>query len=238
MRGKITFIISLFVFILPLFILQCSDDDQDASPLTLAEATHKVLAEVLDNDLDSLLFYRHPDKIMPGAEFEYLYGGAPDVPYIVEKASWFFFIDDLPGARWVHPCRWILVPENGGDIEITDEQWPPEVQLDMLLYYTLDTATNLVISSIIYDSLDFKDLYYSTSIIAAGVSIGYPSGGSYTAVRDSWFFFIDDHPGLDYAHPVRYVFVEIWGGETQIYNEQFPPDIQLEMYPEFTAIEP
>ena len=74
MRGKITFIISLFVFILPLLFLNCSDDDQDASPLTLAEATHKVLAEVLDNDLDSLLFYRHPDKIMPGAEFEYLYG--------------------------------------------------------------------------------------------------------------------------------------------------------------------
>jgi len=230
MRNKLTLYALLSFFTLSVIILSCSDDEQTASPITLAEATHKVLTDVLDNDFDSLLFYRHPEKITSGTEFRYYPSGEPDPAFIVDEASWFFFVDDVPGARWAHPCRWILVAENGGAVQITDEEWPPGFFDEMEMYYTLDTATKKVVASIMFDSLEYKDLYYSTNLIAAGQAITNPTGGNYTAPANSWFFFIDDLPQAFYAHDCRYVFIEVWGGADSVINEQWPPDIHLEMY--------
>jgi len=230
MRNKLTLFTVLSFFTLSVIILSCSDDDQTASPMTLAEATHKVLVDVLDNDLDSLLFYRHPDKILPGTGLAYYFGAEPVPPYIVDEASWFFFVDDVPGARWMHPCRWILVAENGGAVDITDEGWPPDFWDDMSLYYSLDSATQIVISAIMLGDLDTKKLHYSTNVIGAGQAVTNPTGGNYTAPANSWFFFIDDLPEAFYAHDCRYVFIEVWGGADSVINEQWPPDIQLELH--------
>ena len=39
--------------------------------------------------------------------------------------NWVFFIDDLPIANWVHPCRYIFMDANTGEYMIIEEEWPP-----------------------------------------------------------------------------------------------------------------
>jgi hypothetical protein len=48
-------------------------------------------------------------------------------PYLVyteiEKPTWFFWIDDLPYAKYAHPNRFVFIDAQTGDIVIQDEQW-------------------------------------------------------------------------------------------------------------------
>jgi len=227
MHSKIYYLGSIILMILIAAFVACDDDDETAVPLNLDEATHKVLADVLDNNLDSLLFYRYDSLITP-ADFII----APKQAFAPDDDSWFFFVDDAPGDRWAHPCRWIFVNSLNGDVTTIDESWPPENLDDFTLYYTRDLAVEKVISDIMFDSLESKDLYYTPGIIQAGRRITNPYGGSYEAEKDSWFLFIDDLPEAFYAHDCRYVFVEIWGGDATVYDEQWPPELELIQYEE------
>jgi len=226
MHSKIYYLGSVVLVILIAVFVAC-DDDETAVPLNLDEATHKILADVLDNDLDSLLFYRYDSLITP-ADF---ITGAKQA-FAPDDDSWFFFVDDAPGDRWAHPCRWIFANSLNGDVTIIDETWPPENLDDFTLYYTRDMAVEKVISDIMFDSLETKDLYYSPGIIQAGRRVTNPYGGSYKAEKNSWFLFIDDLPEAFYAHDCRYVYIEIWGGDESVHDEQWPPELELIQYEE------
>lgn len=39
--------------------------------------------------------------------------------------SWCFFIDDNPMANWAHPCRFVFVNPETGDLEIIKNNMPP-----------------------------------------------------------------------------------------------------------------
>lgn len=39
--------------------------------------------------------------------------------------SWCFFIDDNPMANWAHPCRFLFVNPETGDLEIIKNNMPP-----------------------------------------------------------------------------------------------------------------
>gem|GEM_PF-1721203 len=229
MNQKVFFLGGLILIIIFAIFIGCSDD-QNASPLDLNEATQKVLSDILHNDLDSLAFYRYPDRLPSGAEVGYYQDPQPTEPYKASEPSWFFFIDDAPGMRWAHPCRYIFVPASGSKISVINEQWPPDIYDALNLYYDLDTAIQTVISDILFDSLALKDLYYAPNILAPGTKIVRPSGGQIILEKYSWFIFIDDLPGAFYAHPCRYVLLELWGGKISIYDEQWPPDLALELY--------
>lgn len=41
--------------------------------------------------------------------------------------------------------------------------------------------------------------------------------------KPSWFFWVDDAPGEDFAHPTRFVLVELASGEAIAYPEQWWP---------------
>ena len=49
----------------------------------------------------------------------------------VAKDSWFFFVDDAPGANWEHPARFILVEKGSGKIKSIPVTTPPRELLEM-----------------------------------------------------------------------------------------------------------
>ncbi len=49
----------------------------------------------------------------------------------VKNASWFIFADDLPGANWTHPCRYILIQPGSQEMHIIEHRRPPEMIKNM-----------------------------------------------------------------------------------------------------------
>jgi hypothetical protein len=45
----------------------------------------------------------------------------------IEDETWFFWIDDAPGAYFVHPNRFVFVPASGGEITVQEQEWWPEL---------------------------------------------------------------------------------------------------------------
>jgi hypothetical protein len=43
----------------------------------------------------------------------------------VPSSSWVFFVDEMPKAYWEHPCRFIFVSKNQGNISYTKSMLPP-----------------------------------------------------------------------------------------------------------------
>ncbi|MEW5922924.1 MAG: hypothetical protein AB1746_02965 [Candidatus Zixiibacteriota bacterium] len=207
----------------------CTDDPK-ASPVGIDEAAQKVLSEILNNDLDNLALYRNPVKMEAGIEIGHYTDPQPDELYKVTEPSWFFFIDDNPGMDWAHPCRYILVPYSGDKPRVIEEQWRPDIYDALEKYYNLDAAIQTFISTVLFDSLALKDLYYSSHILPKNTRITEPSDTGIVVEDFSWFLFIDDDPEAFYAHPCRYVLVTLWGGEISIFDEQWPPDMALELY--------
>ncbi len=60
-------------------------------------------------------------------------------------------------------------------------------------------------------------------------------GGKYSVSGPVWFVFLDEFPDALYGHEVKYIFVDSFTGETAVYEESFPPDINGEDI--FTAAE-
>jgi len=47
------------------------------------------------------------------------------VPTAPDSPSWFFWIEDAPGALFVHPTRFVLVRRSDGALTVQDQEWWP-----------------------------------------------------------------------------------------------------------------
>jgi hypothetical protein len=115
-------------------ILLSSCGDSGAEPaaknLSFEEAAQLVLDEVvqpdgLDHEVivfgwpetltadDELTVYAAEDLTTPGETIE------------VEEESWFFWIDDAPGAYFVHPNRYVIVSVEEGAVSTSNQEWWP-----------------------------------------------------------------------------------------------------------------
>lgn len=110
--------------------MNCSRD-RDESSLSLKEAEQLVLSQVLEDNLEGKTLYELPDKVIAGSVIKNGYGSGCN-EYVVEDDSWFFFIDDMPGWRYAHPCRYVFVTSAGGAIRVIDEQFPPTIINDLI----------------------------------------------------------------------------------------------------------
>lgn len=43
-----------------------------------------------------------------------------------KQASWFFFLDDNPYANWQHPCRYVFVGVETGELQLVKGSTPPD----------------------------------------------------------------------------------------------------------------
>ncbi len=98
--------------------------------LSLEQATELVLAEVVKTDeLDhQLIVFSLPEPLTPEDRLQPYVGAdleRPGEAYSLENESWFFYIDDSPGAMFTHPTRFVLVDRSTKEITVFDEGWWP-----------------------------------------------------------------------------------------------------------------
>lgn len=95
-------------------------------------ARQRVLDELVRPDSvdHPVIVFGLNEALQPGDEIRpYHKEGYQPVPVAtaIEGETWFFWIDDAPGALFVHPNRFAFVPASGGDITVQDEEWWPEL---------------------------------------------------------------------------------------------------------------
>ena len=84
------------------------------------EALETVIDEVLKGKSDEVWVYVTQSPLEAGFTVR-----GWDTEYVVPARSWFFFIDDFPGANWHHPCRYVLVDCIAGTATVIEEKNPP-----------------------------------------------------------------------------------------------------------------
>jgi hypothetical protein len=102
---------------------------EGGQPVTLEEATQIVVAQLVDPAVPVVVF-AHPDAVTPGQDLrpyalrdEDFDGPLDAIP--IEASSWLLWIDDRPGAEFVHPNRVALVDRATGALSVHDQvTWP------------------------------------------------------------------------------------------------------------------
>lgn len=65
--------------------------------------------------------------------------------------NWLFFIDDIPPAKWYHPCRYIFVDKSTGNYTIVNKKiYPKDIETDYELIHQIprpDPADELMVGS-------------------------------------------------------------------------------------------
>ena len=109
-----------------LMLLGCSATEAQTSR---DDATELVVDELELPDNGSVVVYSLETPLSPN---DVITTGTPadlgapeELPVLTE--SWFFWIDDDPGARFSHPNRFVLVPTDGSEITVFDSMWWPVV---------------------------------------------------------------------------------------------------------------
>ncbi|AGW12720.1 C13 family peptidase [Megalodesulfovibrio gigas] len=111
--------------------------------------------------------------------------------------GWLFFVDDVPAANWAHPCRFVLVRENG-ELVVTPSRTPPANMEPFTELTTWPDGAALPSPALLPDAApaaaDARDLA-STATPAANrhaviISGGYNSWSNYPRYwNDCAFFF-------------------------------------------------
>lgn len=122
-----------WIYILLSATLLLSGCSLPQADLTFEEASVKVVEDVVRPEQldDELIVFGLSDPLQPGDRLEayrppaLLEEGAEGRLIEVETESWFFWIDDYPGARFAHPNRFVLVESGGGAVQIIEESWWP-----------------------------------------------------------------------------------------------------------------
>lgn len=89
---------------------------------TLREAQQKVVTELFAGDLGRRALYARPGLMKLGATVS---GWRIPGILTVRADSWFFFVDDAPGANWEHPAHYVLVNRATGAIRSLPARTPP-----------------------------------------------------------------------------------------------------------------
>jgi hypothetical protein len=103
---------------------------REGSALSLEEATQLVLAAVVKPDVldHEVIVFPWPEPLRPGDRIQSYLGPdleSPGEPFPIDSEAWFFWVDDLPGARFVHPTRFVFVDRETGEVSPSEEGWWP-----------------------------------------------------------------------------------------------------------------
>jgi hypothetical protein len=103
-----------------------------APALSQDEAASLVLAQVVKPEsLDhEVIVFGRAEPLQPGDVLQAhaaLQADPAPTAVTVAAESWFFWLDDAPGARFTHPSRFVLVERASGAVTLTEEGWWPTV---------------------------------------------------------------------------------------------------------------
>jgi hypothetical protein len=103
---------------------------QGGEGLSQAEAVDQILKEVVKPDSlnHEVIVFAWPTPLGAGDDLAVfnppeITDGSP--PLNIREDSWFFWVDDAPGARFAHPARMILVDQASGQLTVESVQWWP-----------------------------------------------------------------------------------------------------------------
>ena len=101
-----------------------------AAGLSQAEAAELVLAQLVQplDPADPLIVFAWPQPLTPQDQLQaYAFPRATPAPQpaVITGESWFFWIEDYPGALFAHPSRFVLVERATGSVTAWDENWWP-----------------------------------------------------------------------------------------------------------------
>ena len=113
----------------------CGTFDSSSAPdssgsISFEEAAQLVLDEVAQTesiDHEVIVFgWQMPlllsDELVAFNPPEY---APPSQPLQLTDESWFFWVDDAPGARYAHPSRFVTVDRVSSEINVVEEEWWP-----------------------------------------------------------------------------------------------------------------
>ena len=115
------------LFVFSFSLINCSKEDTTQTPptenVTLKQAEQIIFVQLLNSNDSGKIVYELPKKMKTG---ETVKAKGGDSTYIAQNNSWFFFINDHPELRWVHPCRYSFVSCSDGQNIIINERNEPE----------------------------------------------------------------------------------------------------------------
>lgn len=108
-----------------LFLFSYCGKSVETQGTTLKQAETIVLDHVLNGNDSGKVVYELPTAVKAGTPVRPKHS-IDSVSYSAASDSWFFFIDDNPGFRWAHPCRYVFVGCSTGDRTVYDEAFYPD----------------------------------------------------------------------------------------------------------------
>lgn len=96
--------------------------------ITLDVAKDLMIKSVYNNQLGKRALYANPVFKQKGVKISSWRN--PNL-ITVKNDSWFFFVDEMPGANWEHKASYIMVDKVSGAVEKIETMSPPEETLEM-----------------------------------------------------------------------------------------------------------
>ena len=96
--------------------------------VSLEAAKNAVITKIYKGKIDQHALYANPQMKQAGTKI-----GSWQNPnhVLVSKPSWFFFVDEQPGANWEHKASYILVDQASGEVKRIPAMSPPLEALDL-----------------------------------------------------------------------------------------------------------
>ena len=113
--------------------------------ITKEEAKNFVLNQVLEDEVGKVDVYVS-NNIISSQDGLQLLDKTLSCPY---ASSWVFFIDDLIGAIWEHPCRYIFLNTEDGEYQIVNETIHPDsfTDYELISYVERPTTGNDLVTN-------------------------------------------------------------------------------------------
>lgn len=140
--------------------------------LSQENAWNIVKSQVLKNDTTSISAFISQTTITPNSLITTINGNENSPQY----TAWFIFIDDFPFENWGHPCRYIYVNSQNGEVEINIKNCPPKVETMIpLIKYKPETIKGTPFKKARKNRINIQKTNYNTDkcyavIISGGAS--------------------------------------------------------------------
>jgi hypothetical protein len=120
--------ITMVVCILVWFIRSEASFIQRNQILTSNQAKDRVISTLYQGEIGNRALFVNPQVKVRGS---HIASWRDPSKLKVNKDSWFFFVDEQPGANWEHRARYVLVEKGTGVVRSYDAKTPPREILEL-----------------------------------------------------------------------------------------------------------
>ena len=121
---------------------------------------------------------------------------------------------------------WGIYPKfkvNSTSINLIEENFQDNLDISENTEISQELAWEIVKQRIFYKMLNNVEVYVFKNIIQPNTTIDCIHATEQSPTYASWLLFIDDVPNANWAHPCRYIYVNVIGGEYEIHESTYPP---------------